>query len=58
MTLEPLADPDRFASFLNIRFADIAARYEEWSARGAEFLTPPIDRGSRSVATCETPTAT
>jgi catechol 2,3-dioxygenase-like lactoylglutathione lyase family enzyme len=32
-------------SFLNIRVADIAAVYAQWSARGAEFLTPPIDRG-------------
>ena len=38
-------DPDRTSSFLNIRVADIQAVYEEWSARGAEFLTPPQDRG-------------
>ena len=25
--------------------ADINARYEEWKAKGAEFVTPPIDRG-------------
>ena len=46
VTLAPPSDPDHVSSFLNIRVADIAARYEEWSARGAEFLTPPIDRGS------------
>ena len=34
-------DPDRVSSFLNIRVADIQAVYAEWSARGAEFLTPP-----------------
>jgi catechol 2,3-dioxygenase-like lactoylglutathione lyase family enzyme len=34
------------SSFLNIRVADIQAVYAEWSARGAEFLTPPIDRGA------------
>ena len=45
VTLEPPSDPDRVSSFLNIRVADIAAAYEQWSARGAEFLTPPIDRG-------------
>jgi len=28
-------------SFLNIRVADIQAVYEEWSERGAHFLTPP-----------------
>ena len=32
------------SSFLNIRVADIQAVYDEWSARGAEFLTPPQDR--------------
>jgi len=25
--------------------SDIGAVYEEWSSRGAEFITPPIDRG-------------
>ena len=45
VTVAPPSDPDQVSSFLNIRVADIAARYEEWSARGAEFLTPPIDRG-------------
>jgi catechol 2,3-dioxygenase-like lactoylglutathione lyase family enzyme len=32
--------------FLNLRVADIQACYEEWKARGAEFVTPPIDRGA------------
>jgi len=41
VTLEPPRDPDRASSFLNIRVADIQAVYAEWSARGAEFLTPP-----------------
>jgi catechol 2,3-dioxygenase-like lactoylglutathione lyase family enzyme len=45
VTLEPPSDLDRVSSFLDIRVADIAAAYEEWSARGATFLTPPIDRG-------------
>jgi catechol 2,3-dioxygenase-like lactoylglutathione lyase family enzyme len=45
VTLETPSDPDRASSFLNIRVADIHAVYEEWSARGATFLTPPIDRG-------------
>ena len=34
------------SSFLNIRVADIEAVHAEWSARGAEFLTPPQDRGA------------
>jgi catechol 2,3-dioxygenase-like lactoylglutathione lyase family enzyme len=45
VVLEPPRDLDRVSSFLNIRVADIEAIYAEWSSRGAEFLTPPIDRG-------------
>ena len=41
VTLETPRDPDRVSSFLNIRVADVQAVYAEWSARGAEFLTPP-----------------
>ena len=33
------------SSFLNLRVADIHACHREWSERGAEFLTEPIDRG-------------
>jgi hypothetical protein len=33
-------DVERSQLPLNIRVADIQAVYEEWSARGAEFLTP------------------
>ena len=46
VTLETPPDPDRTSSFLNIRVADIQGVYEEWSGRGAEFLTPPMDRGA------------
>jgi len=46
VTLETPPDPDRTSSFLNIRVADIQAVYDEWSSRGAEFLTPPKDHGS------------
>ena len=45
VTLEPPRDPDRVSSFLNIRVADINGVYEQWRARGADFLTPPTDRG-------------
>ena len=45
VTLEPPRDPDHVSSFLNIRVADIHAVYEQWRDRGAEFLTPPADRG-------------
>ncbi len=43
VTLAPPADPDRASAFLNLRVADIAAAYAEWSAKGAEFLTEPKD---------------
>jgi catechol 2,3-dioxygenase-like lactoylglutathione lyase family enzyme len=46
VTLETPPDPDRVSSFLNIRVSDIQAVYADWSARGAQFLTPPQDRGS------------
>ncbi|HEU0287520.1 MAG TPA: VOC family protein [Nocardioidaceae bacterium] len=46
VVLETPPDPNRTSSFLNIRVADIQAVYDEWSSRGAEFLTPPQDRGA------------
>jgi catechol 2,3-dioxygenase-like lactoylglutathione lyase family enzyme len=45
VTLETPRDLDRVSSFLNIRAADIHALYEQWSGRGAEFLTPPVNNG-------------
>jgi lactoylglutathione lyase len=41
VTLAPPSDPSRASAFLNIRVADIAQAYEQWSARGAQFLTAP-----------------
>jgi predicted enzyme related to lactoylglutathione lyase len=41
--LTPPQDPNTVSSFLNLRVADIAKCYREWKARGAEFLTEPID---------------
>lgn len=38
-------DPDRTSAFLNIRVPDIERFHAETSARGAQWLTPPIDRG-------------
>ena len=38
-------DSDTTSSFLNIRVANIQEIYEDWSSKGAQFLTPPIDRG-------------
>ncbi len=44
ITLRPPTDPNTVSSFLNIRVADIEECHRQWSAKGAEFLTPPIDR--------------
>ncbi|MEU1257953.1 VOC family protein [Streptomyces chartreusis] len=46
VTLRPPSDPSTVSSFLNLRVADIQATHREWTAKGAEFLTPPIDRGA------------
>ena len=32
--------------FMNLRVANIQACYEEWKGKGAQFVTPPIDRGA------------
>jgi len=34
------------SSFINLRVADIQACYGQWRSKGAEFITPPIDRGA------------
>jgi catechol 2,3-dioxygenase-like lactoylglutathione lyase family enzyme len=38
-------DPNRVSAGMNIRVADVHAVYEDWKAKGAKFLTPPMDRG-------------
>ncbi len=45
VTLSTPTDPNRTSAFMNVRVADIARTYAEWSARGAEFLTEPKDHG-------------
>ncbi len=45
VTLEAPRNPDLVSSFLNIRVADIAKVYEDWSERGARFVTEPKDHG-------------
>jgi lactoylglutathione lyase len=45
VTLTTPPDPDRSSAFLNVRVADIQRVYEEWSAKGVEFLTEPKDHG-------------
>jgi lactoylglutathione lyase len=43
LTIPP--DPNRSSAFLNIRVADIAKAYKDWTAKGAVFLTEPKDHG-------------
>lgn len=43
--LRPPDDPSSTSAFLNLRVADVHALHRDWSALGAEWLTPPIDRG-------------
>ena len=45
VSLSTPADLSRSSGFLNVRVADIARLYQEWSAQGAEFLTEPKDHG-------------
>jgi Glyoxalase/Bleomycin resistance protein/Dioxygenase superfamily len=40
----PYEPSNEVTSFLNIRVADIEACYRNWKAKGAEFVTEPIDR--------------
>ena len=46
VTLIPNERSNQVSSFLNLRVADVHACYRDWSARGAEFLTEPLDRGA------------
>src|SRR3982074_3281750 len=41
VTLTTPPDPNLVSAFMNVRVADIAKVYREWSARGAQFLTEP-----------------
>ena len=43
VTLEAPGDPSVVSGFLNIRVRDIAEVYREWSSRGAQFVTEPLN---------------
>jgi lactoylglutathione lyase len=45
VTFAPPPDPDAVSSELTIRVPDCRAAYVTLRARGAEFLTPPVDWG-------------
>ena len=40
---------NKVSSFLNLRVADIRACYSQWKAKGAEFLTEPLDNHGREL---------
>ena len=45
VTLTTPPDPNRTSAFLNVRVADMAQIYRDWTAKGAQFLTEPKDNG-------------
>ena len=45
VTFVPPADPDRVSAEVTIRVPDCRGVYEVLRARGAAFLTPPVDHG-------------
>lgn len=45
VTFAPPTDPDRVSHQLTLRVPDCQAAYEVLGSRGADFLTPPVDRG-------------
>jgi lactoylglutathione lyase len=46
VTLTTPTDPDTVSGFVNLRVADIERAHRDWSARGAQFVTDPMDRGN------------
>ena len=44
ISVVPYKPSNEVSSFLNLRVADIDACYRDWKAKGAEFVTEPIDR--------------
>ncbi|MFB4299727.1 VOC family protein [Actinomadura sp. NTSP31] len=44
IVLSPPSPGDPVSAFMNVRVADIAAFYADAKAKGAEFLTEPLDR--------------
>jgi catechol 2,3-dioxygenase-like lactoylglutathione lyase family enzyme len=45
VTFAPPSDPNTVSHQMTLRVPDCRAAYEVLKARGAEFLTPPVDRG-------------
>ena len=58
VTFAESSDADRVDHAFTIRVADCNAAYDDLSARGADFLTPPFASGSETRASSATQTAT
>lgn len=48
VTFQEPSDPDRVDHAFTIRVADCHRAYEDLRARGARFLTPPVEHGSET----------
>jgi catechol 2,3-dioxygenase-like lactoylglutathione lyase family enzyme len=48
VTLAPPADRDRLDHLFTIRVPDCRQAYDTLRARGADFLTPPVDHGAET----------
>lgn len=46
VTFAPPSDPGAVSHAMTLRVPDCEAAYEVLRSRGAEFLTPPVDRGA------------
>jgi hypothetical protein len=44
ISVVPYEGSSEVSSFLNLRVADIDACYRDWKAKGATFVSEPIDR--------------
>lgn len=44
ISVVPYEPSNEVSTFLNLRVADIHACYRDWKAKGADFVTEPIDR--------------
>ena len=50
--LESPQNPNKVNSFLNLRVADAQSCYREWQAKGAHFLTEPLDNHGWETRYC------
>ncbi len=50
VTFAAPADPDTVSHSMTIRVSDCDAAYRTLTSRGAEFLTPPVTRGTETRA--------